>query len=100
VPVQREKAEHVAAAERSRAGRPLVWINEIPWNEMNVGDDLTLLLRGAWAQGDRAPSALAALPMRRMPGDMIVDAYIVCPLVIHSKPASACARTVDIVRHD
>jgi hypothetical protein len=30
--------------------RPMVWINEIPWHEMNVDDELTIRCRHPWAQ--------------------------------------------------
>jgi hypothetical protein len=32
----------MAAIESTPPTQPLVWINEIPWHEMNVDDELTL----------------------------------------------------------
>ena len=39
LPVQREKAEMWRRLNDLEPVRPMVWINEIPWNEMNVGDE-------------------------------------------------------------
>jgi hypothetical protein len=43
------------------AVRPLVWINEIPWHEINVADELTLRTvhpwaRASWRRASGAPS--------------------------------------------
>jgi hypothetical protein len=34
-----------------KPGRPLVWINEIPWHEMNVNDELTLTTEDEFCRG-------------------------------------------------
>lgn len=30
--------------------KPMVWINEVPWHEMNVDDELTIRCRHPWAR--------------------------------------------------
>ena len=42
LPVHREKAELWRRLNDLESVRPMVWINEIPWHEMNVNDELTL----------------------------------------------------------
>jgi hypothetical protein len=42
LPIQREKAALWRLLNDLEPVRPLVWINEICWNEMNVDDELTL----------------------------------------------------------
>ena len=43
--------------------RPMVWINEIPWHEMNVDDELTLLHRTSLGARAGARAAAHALPV-------------------------------------
>ncbi len=64
--------------------RPLVWINEIPWHEMNYNDELTLRTEHPWARDLETKLRREIYQWRHMPGDMVVSNYIECPLVIHS----------------
>jgi hypothetical protein len=65
-----------------RGARPLVWINEIPWGEMNVADELTL------ACGDPAGRAIedefrrTIYQWRHLRGHMIVEPVYYCPMAI------------------
>lgn len=79
--------------------RPLVWINEIPWHEMNVDDELTLQTRDPWAQQIETRLRRALYQWRHMPGDMIVDDYIGCPKIVHNTGVGL-SEDVDIVRTD
>ena len=42
LPVHREKAALWRKLNDLQSVRPMVWINEVCWHEMNVGDELTL----------------------------------------------------------
>ncbi len=64
--------------------RPMVWINEIPWHEMNYNDELTLGTEHPWARDLETKLRREIYQWKHMPGDMIVNDYIECPLVIHS----------------
>ena len=64
--------------------RPVVWINEIPWHEMNVDDELTLGTTHPWAQELETRLRRTIYQWNHMRGDMVVNDYIDCPLVIHS----------------
>lgn len=99
LPVHREKAELWRRLNDLAPTRPLVWINEIPWNEMNVGDELTLRCTGEFARGIEGRLRLLLYQWRHLPGDMIVDDYIPCPLVIHST-GFGLRENVDIVQTD
>lgn len=50
VPVHREKAELWRRLNDLDSVRPMVWINEICWHEMNVDDELTLQAEHPWAR--------------------------------------------------
>ena len=67
-----------------KSDRPMVWINEIPWHEMNYNDELTLKTEHPWARDLETKLRREIYQWNHMPGDMIVNDYIECPLVIHS----------------
>ncbi|MCK5672839.1 MAG: hypothetical protein KAH95_05660 [Spirochaetales bacterium] len=67
-----------------KSDRPMVWINEIPWHEMNYNDELTLKTEHPWARSLEEKLKREIYQWKHMPGDMIVNDYIECPLVIHS----------------
>jgi hypothetical protein len=64
--------------------RPMVWINEIPWHEMNFEDELTIRCRHPWAQELETQLRRTIYQWNHMRGDMVVNDYLECPLVIHS----------------
>ncbi len=99
LPVHREKAELWRRLNDLEPVRPLVWINEIPWNEMNVGDELTLRCEDPWAREIETRLRQLLYQWRHMPGDMIVDASIPCPLVIHNT-GFGLSEDVEIVKTD
>ena len=67
-----------------KSKRPTVWINEIPWHEMNVDDELTLCCEGAWARGLEDSLRKTIYQWQHMPGDMVVNPYLECPKIYHS----------------
>ncbi|MBM3890971.1 MAG: hypothetical protein FJ388_17810, partial [Verrucomicrobia bacterium] len=50
LPVHRERAELWRRLNDLQSLRPMVWINEIPWHEMNIADELTLHCEHSWAR--------------------------------------------------
>lgn len=67
-----------------RSKRPMVWINEIPWHEMNVDDELILRCEHAWARELEQSLRRTIYQSVHMPGDMVVNDYIECPKVFYS----------------
>ena len=49
-PANRQRAELWRRLNDRDAVRPMVWINEIPWHEMDVNGELTLRTQHPWAQ--------------------------------------------------
>jgi hypothetical protein len=84
LPLQREKAELWRRLNQLQPVRPMVWINEICWNEINVNDELTLQSRHPWAREQELGLRQLLYQWRHLPGDMIIDDFLSCPLVIHS----------------
>lgn len=97
--VHKEKAELWTRMNDLKSVRPMVWINEIPWNEMNVNDELTLKCEHQWARQLEDRLRKTIYQWRHMPGDMVVDNFIECPLVIHST-SFGIMEDVDIVKTD
>lgn len=84
LPVHEEKAALWRRLNDLDSARPMVWVNEICWNEMNVGDELTLRTRHPWAQDQERGLRRLLYQWRHLPGDMIVDGFLTCPLAIYS----------------
>ena len=84
LPVHKAKAQLWRKLNDLDSERIMVWVNEICWNEMNVGDELTLRTRHPWAQDQERGLRRLLYQWRHLPGDMIVDGFLTCPLAIHS----------------
>ncbi len=82
--IHKEKANLWTNLNDLKSKRPMVWINEIPWHEMNVNDELTLQCQHPWARQLEDQLRKELYQWRHMPADMVVNPYIECPLQIHS----------------
>jgi len=99
LPIQAENRALWVRLNRLEPVRPLVWINEIPWHEMNVDDELTLRCEHPFCQALERGLRQELYQWRHMPGDMIVDPLIYVPLAI-SDTGFGIDEDVDIVRTD
>ncbi len=97
--VHNEKATLWTKLNDLRSKRPMVWINEICWNEMNVDDELTLQTEHPWAKGQEDQLRKTIYQWKHLPADMVVSDFLVCPLAIHSTDFGII-EDVDIVRTD
>ncbi|MCF7838835.1 MAG: hypothetical protein K9N49_09420 [Candidatus Marinimicrobia bacterium] len=85
LPVHREKAAlWQRLNDRQPGGRPMVWINEIPWHEMDVDGELTLHCADPWAREQETRMRRTLYQWAHMPGDMIVPDHFPAPLIIRS----------------
>ena len=84
LPVHKEKAQLWQRLNDLDSERPMVWINEIPWHEMNHEEELTLCCENEWARSQEELMRKTLYQWRHMPGDMIVNPWLDCPLAIHS----------------
>lgn len=84
LPVHQEKAALWRRLNDLDSVRPMVWVNEVCWNEMNIDDELTLRTQHPWAQDQERALRRLLYQWRHLPGDMIVDDFLTCPLAIHS----------------
>jgi len=79
--------------------KPMVWINEIPWHEMNVNDELTLQCENPFLRDHELNMRRTLYQWRHMPGDMIIRPIYDCPLVIHDS-GFGIAEDVDVAKTD
>ena len=84
LPVQREKAELWRRLNQLQPVRPMVWITEVPWNELEVDEELRLQTVHPWARLQEQDLRRLLYQWRHFPVDSIISDYLVCPLIIHS----------------
>lgn len=83
LPIQRERAAEWTRLNDLVPGRPLLWINELPWQELNFNDELTLLCQDAFCQGVEWELRSTLYQWRHLPGDMVIEPVLYSNLVIH-----------------
>lgn len=88
-----EAASHPVNSERRASwrrlndlepARPLVWMNEICWNEMDVDGELTLRTRGEVCRRIETALRRTLYQWRHMPGDMVADAAFPAPFILRN----------------
>jgi len=65
-----------------KPGRPLVWIGQIPWHEMNVNDELTCQAEDEFCRGLEWQLRAGLYQWEHARGDMVVEPVIYSPVVI------------------
>ncbi|MHB9035719.1 MAG: hypothetical protein ACYC64_03570 [Armatimonadota bacterium] len=83
LPVQKETVREWLRHNSLRPGRPLVWINEIPWHEMCVDDELILQCKDEFPRSIEWNLRKTIYQWNHMRGDMVVEPVYYSPLVIH-----------------
>ena len=78
LPVQQEKIALWKGLNSLKETRPLVWINEIPWHEMDVNGELTLTTESEFARFLETRLRRVVYQWDHMPVDMIVEPTIPC----------------------
>jgi len=84
LPVQEEKAGLWRRLNDLDSARPMVWINEICWNEMDVDGELALTTEHPWARDQEQELRRTLYQWNHLPADMVVADFLACPLAIHS----------------
>jgi hypothetical protein len=66
-----------------KKNRPMVWINEIPWHEMNVNDELTLQCTNEFCCQTEQILRRTIYQWEHLRADMVVEPIFYSPLVLH-----------------
>ena len=76
LPVQQERIREWEALNGLRPERPMAMIDEIPWHEMNVDDELTVLSTHPFARELEATLRRELYRWNHMRVDMVVEPYV------------------------
>ena len=82
LPVQQEKIALWKALNRSNMQRPMVCINQLPWNELNGNNDLTCQVADPFWQEVELDLRKKIYQWNHFPVDMVLDPYITIPQAI------------------
>jgi hypothetical protein len=82
LPIQQETVKLWKALNELRPVRPMVLVDQIPWHEMNVDDELTLLTEDPFCRELETRLRRTLYAWRHMPVDMVVDPWIDIPKTI------------------
>ncbi len=98
-PVQERTAGMWRALNRLQPVKPMVWIDEIPWHEMDVDGELGLQTTSEWSRYHEWELRKLIYQWEHMPADMVVERAVYSPLVVHNT-AFGIAEDVDIAVTD
>jgi hypothetical protein len=84
LPVQEEKRGLWRKLNARNPARPMVMIDQVCWNEMNVGDELTLRCTDPECRGYEEHLRRILYQWKHFPVDMVVEAFIRVPKAIHN----------------
>lgn len=99
LPVHAETAAEWRRLNGLQIGRPLVWINEIPWHEMDVDGELELRAEDPFCRQVEWTLRTELYQWRHMRGDMVVEPTFYSPLVIHDT-GFGIREEVDVILQD
>lgn len=81
-PVHKEKIELWKALNRNEMQRPMVAIDQLPWNELNVNDELTCQVEDEFFRGVEMSLRQDIYKWKHFPVDMVIEPYITIPQTI------------------
>jgi hypothetical protein len=65
-------------------GKPMVWMNEVCWNEMDVDDELKLMTGNDFCQRIEIELRQNIYQWKHMPCDMVMDPAVYSPLIVEN----------------
>lgn len=84
LPVQAQKREMWLKLNSLNMERPMLLIDQIPWNEMDVDGSLVCQVSDPYWRGVEWDLRSTLYKWRHMPADMVVNPYICLPRPIHN----------------
>ena len=81
LPVQKEKIELWRRLNELHAVRPLVWISQVPWHEMNCNDEFTTRCQDPHLRWMEAELRMELYQWDHFPADMVVEPVIYSGIV-------------------
>jgi hypothetical protein len=99
LPIHKQKIRDWKRLNANKPGRSLVWINEVPWHEMDINDELKIQTTNPFCQQVEQTLRRTIYEWNHFPVDMIVEGKFYSPLVIHDT-GFGIAEDVDIAETD
>ena len=99
LPIHKQNICEWKRLNANRTGRPLVWINEVPWHEMDVNDELKIMTTNPFCQQVEQTLRRTIYEWNHFPVDMVVEDKFYSPLVIHDT-GFGISENVDISHTD
>jgi len=99
LPIQKEKIEMWKRLNSLKPVKPMVWINEIPWHEMDYNDELKPQSEDGFCRGVEGGLRRTLYLWKHMPGDMVVERKIFSPMAIRDT-GFGIHEDVDVARTD
>ena len=84
LPVQEEKRGLWRKLNALKPERPMVMIDQVCWNEMNIDDELTLYCRDEECRGYEQQLRRILYQWKHFPVDMVVEPFIRIPMSIEN----------------
>ncbi|MFH1421148.1 MAG: hypothetical protein ABIH42_00300 [Planctomycetota bacterium] len=97
--IQKERKELWTKLNNLEKTKPMIWLDEICWNEVNVNDELTLKTTDSFCQKIETQLRQEIYLWNHIQCDMIVEPVIYSPYVINDS-GFGITENVDIVRTD
>ena len=82
LPAHKEKIELWKALNRNEMQRPMVVIDQLPWNELNADGELTCLVENGFFREVELSLRKTIYMWKHFPVDMVVEPYITIPQAI------------------
>ena len=99
LPIHKEKAVLWRKLNDLESVRPMVFITELPWNEMNVDDEMTLRTEDKWCRKQEWECRAWIYLWKHMPADYIFNDFFPSPIVIRNSGVGM-DEEVDVVETD
>jgi len=84
LPVQEEKRELWRKLNGLKPDRPMVMIDQVCWNEMNVGDEMVMRCEDPECRGYEGRFRRTLCQWRHFPVDMVVEPFVLVHKAIHN----------------
>ena len=84
LPIQKKTKQLWTSLNKLEMVKPMVWINEVPWHEMELNGDLTLRTSSPFCQRIESELLQTIYLWEHMPVDMVVEPAIYPPLIVHN----------------
>jgi len=99
LPIQKERAIAWERLNDLKRVKPMIWINELPWHELDFNDELKVQCTDGFCRGIEYGLRATMYQWEHLPGDMIIENVIYSPLAIRDT-GLGLGEDVDIVRTD